>query len=70
MHTFSKMLFAQNLGDCVFSDVLDTSSLQQGSKYRISGSYQMGVFISDIGYRGRSGIPAHIGRSYRTLYIM
>ena len=43
----------------------------QGSKYRISGSYRMGVF--HIGYRisGEiSGIRADIGRSYQTLYIM
>ena len=43
----------------------------QGSKYRISGSYRMGVF--HIGYRisGEiSRICAHVGRSYQTLYIM
>ena len=50
---------------------LDAIIIEQGSKYRISGSYQIGVF--HIGYRisGEiSGIRAHIGRSYRTLYIM
>ena len=40
-------------------------SPKQGSQYRISESYRMGVF--HIGYRisGEiSGIRAHIGRSY------
>jgi len=43
----------------------------QGSKYQISGSYRMGVFYIGFRISGEiSGIRAHTGRSYQTLYIM
>jgi len=41
----------------------------QGSKYRISGSYRMVVFISDMGYRGRYRGYAHISGVYIEHYI-
>ena len=56
----------------ICNNVMDEQiTFKQGSKYRISGSYRMGVF--HIGYcisEEISGIRAHIGRSYQTLYIM
>ena len=43
----------------------------QGSKCQISGLYRMWVFHIEYRISGEiSGIRAHIGRSYQTLYIM
>jgi len=43
----------------------------QGSKYRISGLYRMGVFHIGYWIQGEiSGIRVHIRYSYQTLYVM
>ena len=63
---------ARTVCECFYqNDLVLSMGKYQGSKYQITGSYQMGVF--HIGYRilgGISGIRAHIGRSYWTVYIM